>query len=366
MFLKSAVLHFLTKHADRKGWEFYLGFLCCLYAVILAFPPFYNLQVNPLLEFQIQHPFSQIPKEFWYESHAQKHQFRIAVPLICHLLHLRGYWPLLVQYISAYLLFVYTYRLSARISGDKLIATFCTIIVANIFIGMFGTYDVFWRFDCFALLMLTLACYSRNVLLIGSFLLLAYFTDERAFIASSLVLLYHAIRDGRAATSVADYFVPSTFMIVTTWLIYGAIRYYLAYHEGFITGTMDIGPSILLSNYNTFPLSILFTFESAWYFILYAFYKARKDLLLVLPVFLCAAVMTIVALMVMDVSRSTTYLYPLFFIGLLKYCHVTAPTARQSVFFTLALLAILIPTQEFYNSNVYGMGPVFPKITKLF
>jgi len=70
--------------------------------------------------------------------------------------------------------------------------------------------------------------------------------------------------------------------------------------------------------------------------------------------------------MISDVSRSTTYLFPLLFIGLRKCAlHYKNYTLRKIVLIA-TITSIILPTQEFFNYRVHGMGPIFPKIIKLF
>jgi hypothetical protein len=366
MSLKTSILHEIESRAERPYWDVWLTFFCSVYVFLIAFPSYHDLLYNQLLQFQIAHPFSRIPDNVLHSTHLQKYQFRIAIPIICKLLHLKGYWPLLIQYISAYLLLLFSYRLSFKITLDKVAASLCTIAAANIFAGMIGIHDVYWHFDCFALLMLVLAMYTNIPLLCSVCLLTASFTDERAFIASSLVFVFKMVSNKSGLTQFKDLFSIQTASVVFIWVLYLTLRVYLIHAHSFFTGTMDIGPSLLFYNYNTFPLCILFVFEGAWLFIFLGIYKSLQDRLFLVLVGGATCVILGVALMIADVSRSTAYLYPLFFIGLHACVPYYKKYALRKILLISTFLCILIPTQQVSGDRIFGLGPIFPKVIKLF
>jgi len=363
---KTSILQVIERLSEKKYWEWRLSFFCLIYIFLIAFPSYNDIIVKELLQFQIENPLSRIPESFIHSTHQQKHQFRITIPVLCKILHLRGFWPLLIQYSSAFLLLLFSYLLSLKITNDKVIATLCTITTSNIFAGMIGFYDVYWHFDCFAILMLLLAIYTNKNLFMALFLLAASFTDERAFIASSLVLVYKIALQKNSLTSFKDVFSNYGLSILFVWILYIVLRMYLINFHHFFTGTMDIGPSLFFYNYNTFPLSILFVFEGAWLVILLGIWKSIQNKWFVVLVSLSTFVILVTALMIADVSRSTAYLFPLFFIGLYKCNQYYKPYALRKIVLISTFLCIIIPTQQFSGDRIFGLGPIFPKILKLF
>ena len=365
-FNRNRWIAYIESLSAIPNWGIFLSLFCMLYVFLIAFPPFYDLKTCDWLAYQTENPFTRLPDNFLKDSHEQKQQYRIAIPVICKILNIKGYWVFSIQYISTFFFYLFSYKLSFKISGDKVIASLCTFLAANIFIGTTGIYDVFYHFDIFAFLMLLMAMYYQNNLLVALFVLLASFTDERAFIASSLVFVYKICEGQNKNLQFKDLFKSNGLVLVFIWALYLGIRAYLTWFQDFYTATLDVGPSVIIKNYNTFPLSILFVFEAGWILIFMGLYNYKQDTLFILITLVSALVIICVSLMVSDVSRSSAYLYPLLFIGLMKCTFYYKKYALRKLLLVAAIISFVIPTQEFFNYTVYGMGPIFPKILKSF
>jgi hypothetical protein len=364
--IKTSIINSLEKLTQKRNWDILLAFICCVYVLLIAFPVFSDLNINELINWQIDNPFSRLPDQYLNSSHEQKHQFRLTVPIIARLLHIKGYGIIAIQYASAFLLFLFCYKLSFKITIDKVTATLCTFLTANIYAGTIGIYDTFWHFDTLAILFLILALYIKNCFLTAFFILLASFTDERAFVASSLVFVYKLTENTNEDLSIKKFLSKKGSTILLSWLVYLVLRLYFTRYHNFFTGTEDISLTTIRMNYNMFPLNILFTFEFGWLLILLGLYSAKDDKVFLFIVLGATIVIFIVAMFVTDVSRSTAYVYPLLFIGLLKCSLKYKKYTLRKIILVSTIACIVIPTQEFFGFTVYGMGPIFPKIIKLF
>jgi hypothetical protein len=364
MVKKTNLFSYLEVLSKYKNWDFLLTFICTIYIFISAFPPYYDLKNNELLKIQIENPITRLPDEFLNSSHEQKHQFRITVPIIAHFLKISGYWLLGLQYISSFLLLLYTYRLSLKICSDKVIATLSVICISAIYVGVGGYYDVFWHFDSLAILLLILAMYTDYHLFVFIFILSASFTDERAFIASALVFVFKIAQNNKANTSLADLFGYNSIIIIASWLTYFSLRTYLIYYHNFFTGMQDIGPQLLIRNYRTFPLNILFIFEGGWLFIWLGISRVKDRILTILTIASTLVIISI-SLMISDVSRSTSYLLPLFFIGLYACNKEFKLYTLRKIILVCTIISLIVPTQEFFNYTIYGMGAIFPNLLSI-
>lgn len=363
---KTGIINALEKLTQKQNWDILLAFICCVYVFLIAFPVFSDLKINELFNWQIDNPFARLPDQYLNSSHEQKHQFRLTVPIICHLLHMKGYALITIQYASAFLLFLFCYRLSFKITDDKVAATLCTFLTANIYAGTIGIYDTFWHFDTLAILFLILAVYTKNNFLTAFFILAASFTDERAFVASSLVFVYKLTENTSENIQIKEFFSKPGITILLSWAMYLVLRLYLTRYLNFFTGTEDISLGTVRMNYNMFPLNILFTFEFGWLLIFLGLYSVKKDKVFLFITLGATIIIFIVAMFVIDVSRSTAYAYPLLFIGLLKCASKYKKYTLRKIIMISTIGCFIIPTQEFFGFKVYGMGPIFPKIIKLF
>lgn len=274
---KTGIVNALEKQSEKQNWDILLAFICCVYVLLVAFPVFNDLKTNELLDWQIENLFSRLPDHYLNASHEQKHQFRLTVPIIASILHIKGNGLLAIQYASAFFLFLLCYRLTFKITNDRVVATLCTFLTANIYVGMVGIYDTFWHFDTLAILFLVLALYTKNDFLTAFFIITASFTDERAFISSSLVFVYKLVEGSNENLRIRDFFSRTGSLVLLSWMVYFLLRLYFTRYHHFLTGTEDISLETVRMNYNMFPLNILFTFEFGWLLIFLGLYSVKKD-----------------------------------------------------------------------------------------
>ena len=293
-----------------------------------------------------------IDKEYDGDVHQSKLTFRLTVPVIAGFLHLRTWGIIILQGIFGILLFFYSAKLFRKITEDDVTALLLTLSLSFIWAGRCSYVELRGGiFDGVALFFLVFAMYYKNPLLIFSGVLLASFTDERGFIASSLVLLFWGFMGGFTFRKL---FNLQTIAVGTAWIAYFALRYFLIHvlHFKTIVGT-KLGVWCLVTQTSNLPGGVWTALEGNWIIILaalYALYQARKHF----PALLLAGaiiVIMVVAMAVIDITRSMAYVFPALFIALLIIRHLKSESMES-----IRKMALLSTTLSFLYPAYYING----------
>jgi hypothetical protein len=233
--------------------------------------------------------------------------------------------------------------------------------------GKWPFHSIFY-FDGYAMFFLALALYFRNPLLIFLFIILAGFTDERAFIASSFVFIWHQFRNGNFKYNSNLFSINSiSVSIVLAWITYFALRVYLLKVYGLTTPNQLVGLSVMAVNFNFTPLSFMIIFEAGWILIAMVLYKMYAGKNLLNPIILSVAFMIsfMAALSVYDIGRSSAYTFSFIIIAFaIAVKNLNIDELRKDVSL-MTFLCLIIPSHFVFAKKVFWLSPVFPKILKL-
>ncbi len=128
------------------------------------------------------------------DSYLAKKVFRLAPELFIRFLHLNRPGILIFQAILGFFFILFSYKLAKRITNDVVSATLFAAGIVFLYCGRTCFTEVTYSwFDGWAYLFLLLAIYYRNFFAVFLFASLAAWTDERAFIALPIVILFHQV-----------------------------------------------------------------------------------------------------------------------------------------------------------------------------
>ncbi|MDD3151157.1 MAG: hypothetical protein PHV68_10055 [Candidatus Gastranaerophilales bacterium] len=173
-------------------------------------------------------------------------------------------------------------------------------------------------FDGAAIVLLLSAMYFKAPILKTALVFLAGFCDERAIIASLLIIIYD-MNDNIDFKSLFRGLCGSTSLsVIAAWILYAACRILLMNIYGLKTATGDVGFHLILNQIHYLPISLWTALEGLWLLVILAiailFHKKKYIFLMM---FLSSlAVITLVALAVLDVTRSLAYMLPGLFISM--------------------------------------------------
>ncbi len=296
---------------------------------------------------QTENPF--VPQDYAPVSHAANISFRLAPALFGKALgitSITGY--LVLQFIGLVFLFFLTTALFQRVVGDGPEFVLLSSSMAFVFTGNVLCSDYRGFFDVFAYTFMIVAMLSRLPLVIFASALLAFFTDERALIASSLIYLFFVIeRDYSAqrAISIKDFLNLNSRMwaLAISWIAYFSIRFALGYFVGLRTnveGMMDFFLNHSLGNINSAPFGIWSGLEGFWVIVgvshLCLVLQRRWSLLFIYSAVVLVVVLA--ALWTFDITRSMAYLTPAIFIS----CYVLYRSETPRVIRYVVLVSFIL------------------------
>lgn len=251
-------------------------------------------------------------------SHLEKTTFRLTVPFIAWVLHLGTAGLYVLQFAMGVVLILLTLRFCERQHGDRIGAFLFTAGLVFTYAGSAAFFDIWGQRDPFGYFFLVIALVSRNPIAVFFSTVLAGFADERALIASSMVLLHHALNTNSASQEDrAPFKLPRAgFAILAAWGAYAFLRFALMHFCGFRTGTGEIGLEMFFRNLDQLLWGLWSGLEGQWIivvvFLLFLWRAEHKAWTLL---FFCAiAAVAGAALLVDDTTRSMAYgfviLYP--------------------------------------------------------
>lgn len=174
-------------------------------------------------------------------SHNEKLGFRFVPPLIFQLLHINSLIPALIFQFATVILFYYLLILVMnKFFQDRIKAFFFTLPICFVVAGHVYASDYRGIFDTLALDFLLMAILVRTKSIVVIPLLLAYYTDERAIIASSALFLINVLdknsfeKTGAILKELTSF---SNSCLIISWILYGIIRYMLSVTFGLTSGT---------------------------------------------------------------------------------------------------------------------------------
>jgi len=244
-----------------------------------------------------------------------------------------------------------------RLTEDKILTTFLVLSVSHTFVGIWHFAEVHGYGDGIAYFCLLGAMLRPKSWVVFPFLLVAFFTDERAVFAGGFVLLWNITNRAYAENKfdpknlILFIFTGRNGVVWLAWIIYFAIRFYVLSTYFPTHDYSTIGHPIILErdHKNGFGSSYWTVFEACWMIILGGFLSLllnrRYFLLLMLLTGLGALLFS--GIYVHDIDRSLAYGFAFILISFV-ILHKENPisTLRPLLFF--CMVACIIEPQVFY------------------
>jgi hypothetical protein len=331
-FLEMKVYPWVAAKAVHRYYPAVLVLICVGLGLLFTFPQSFAFNqeawdVVVLKSRDLTHPLTHVPPDSWMA----KKVFRLSVPVLVRLFHLNALAVMLAQFALGFALLLAAYHLALRILKDAVAATFIAAGMAFLYFGRACFTELYYAtFDGWGYCFLILALFFRNrgaVFLCAS---LAAWTDERACLSLPIVMLFHQMRgrDGPPRCGAKE-LLPMTsprsldgsaLAALAALIGYAALREFMTLRYHMQTPLWAVGPSVLKYNRPYLPFGMVTFLEGYWLIVFAALGRMLKrgDLFLALAVLGQAAVSTLVAGCVYDITRSGSFLFPIVFV-LLAY-----------------------------------------------
>lgn len=346
------LFNFIEQKSQSKLYPYSLALLLMLSSWFLVYPTFHWLnpefeawQAVMLKASDLTNSLTHIPPDSWLA----KKVFRLTVPVIIRVFHLTPATILLVQAVLGYFLYVLCYKFSDNILKDKVQATLLTAGIAFLYFGRTAWFDINYTwFDAFAYFFLLMAMYYQNVFAVFLCSMLAAWTDERGFIALSIVFLFHYLRDKINQRinllSLMRLNKPSM-VVIFSGALYLMIRQWLSVQYSMQTPTEGANLSVLTKTIGLMPIGAVTFMEGFWLVLAASFVNLslQKNYPAIALLLLPLSALTIVSGCVTDITRSGSYLVPMIFILINYLKHVQSACEMRMLLFACFLISLLFP-----------------------
>ena len=215
--------------------------------------------------------------------------------------------------------------------------------------------------DCFSYLFVSALFLMNSPFFILLFSLLACFSDERAYLSIAALILFFVSKyyfdRNKKDRKVAIYLACSIIFCLT-------IRFLLGMYFGLktpIDSNSAVGIEILKANFFNHPFSLFTGFELVWLVFplsLYSIY--RRNYMFAIALFGTYILFSLSAWLVLDVTRSACYIFPLLFLSLYIINKYKPELIGKSGIF-ISIGCFIIPTM-FYVSSCYVNSMDFPLV----
>jgi hypothetical protein len=211
-------------------------------------------------------------------------------------------------------------RWLADLTGKFYYAALMTLGFMFTHVGSSFTYDFSFFFDGIAFFFLGVAFFSRSNLLYFAGLTGSLWTDERAIIGIAGVWLFKLIQSEGLPSFRALLADTHSLLTLGVLALYGAIRFWLTYYGGMAIPVGDgaaVGLKAWFEQINHMPIAWLLSFKMSWYYLipLMAFLWQKNRAVAYLSAFFIALAILSTGLVV-DIMRSTSYLFPFLLCGI--------------------------------------------------
>ncbi|MDR3695459.1 hypothetical protein [Mucilaginibacter sp.] len=320
------LIQFLEKFLNNKYWYLITSIIVALVILFLTTPSYYALTKGfkpcvGCVDFQDEiNRADHILKPTIYgkASHMANLQLRLTVPMIAKLIGTRSKIVIfIIQEILGVGFLIITCLLSYRITKDKVIAAILTLSMGFIYAGKAAFVDVEGFTDSYAYFFLVLALFTLNKPLILISLTLAYFTDERALLASSLIAVFYFLEFLDINKGKIDFYSvikSRVFYIILSWIFCFLIRFILFKLYGLNTPSS----AVVIPDFHRLGYIFWDGLQGFWLLlaggVLYLIIEKRFFILSLL--ILSFLVMVISTAMIYDFTRSIAYIFPIIFIAL--------------------------------------------------
>jgi hypothetical protein len=320
------LINFLEKFLNYKYWYLVTAIITVLVILFLTAPSYYALTkgfkpCSDCVNFQDEinradHLFK--PTKYPEYSHMANTQLRLTVPLIAKSVGTRSKVVVfIIQEIFGIIFLTIACLLSYRLTKDKVISAILTLSIGFIYAGKAAFVDIEGLTDSFAYFFLVLALFTRYKPLIIISLLLAYFTDERALLSSSLIAIFYFLEFleiNKDKINFYSFIKARVFYMLLSWILYFTIRFILFKLYGLYTPSTGVVVPDLHNLAYIFWDGLQGFWLLAVFGILYTIIEKRFFVLSLLII--AVLVIVISTSMVYDLTRSIAYIFPLIFVSL--------------------------------------------------
>ncbi len=277
-----------------------------------------------------------------------KKVFRLSVPLVMKVTGASPPVVLALQYGCGILLFFFGYKLALQVMRDRVTAVFTASALAFTYFGRAAFFDVgFLWFDGIAYFLLLMAMYAPRGWQVFLFALAAAWTDERAFMALSVVMLFHMMHQGTLGRRelLGAFRNPRWLATAAAAGLYLATRFWMQSAYGMKTPAAGAHWRVITQTWPHLPLGSWTFFEGFWLaaavFLVVAW--SRRDFLLPLLVGVLLSIFTLVAACVFDITRSGSFAMPIVFVMGGYLAGRLAETDLRWLYLSVLLVSILFP-----------------------
>ncbi|MBS1772601.1 MAG: hypothetical protein JST82_07065 [Bacteroidetes bacterium] len=330
---------------SQKNWIWVSALLLTALAFFFAFPSYGSLDATewqPLFD-KADHLFAN--SNYHEGTHAAKLTFRMVLPAIVHFLHLSITGVLILLGIAGILNFYLVVRIANNILHDKREAFIIGLCTAFIYTGRCSFTELRGTmFDGLAMFFLLCALNTRINLLLSLFIFFAAWTDERALVASLLLWVFYVVKNDHKRMGLR-LFTSQALWIYVAWIAYAACRYFLSYYYGMYPDNKGVGLSVLLNQINNIPLGVWSALEGLWILVLWSMillYRDKRYFELLKYVGVCALIL-VIGLSVVDITRSVMYIFPAVFVALLTIHKYADKTTFNRLLWIALILCFVYP-----------------------
>ena len=314
------------------------------------------------------HLLESVSANYEASTHMAKTEFRLTIPFLAKIFSIKTkYGIYLLQLLAGFIFFFSLTFFLLKITNDKLITLLLTMSFGFIYPGYSFVAEMEGFFDSFAYLFLLIAMLDINIAFIGLALFFAFWTDERAVIASSLVLFWWQYKQNNETGK--NFFIPTKQSYVFIFVLgaYLLIRYLLINYCHFKNQFSGAGFSVFTITINYFGIAFWQAFEGFWLLVSLALYfliKTKKYNQLIIFLFLNTLIFFI-AMMVADTSKSISYIFPSILISLYIITQNIDNKEIKKISYIVLLFCFLFPSYTFIAEKPpHPYNPVYMRIAK--
>jgi hypothetical protein len=335
-----------------KHYPFYFALVLMIASLILVTPNFSIFNPDSmgwstvkLKSNDLTNSLTSIYRKNWNA----KKVFRLTVPVIMRITHAKPLAILVLQYILGYFTILFLYKLAHRITTDPISSSFTAAGIVFLYFGRAAFYDIeFAWFDGITFFALITAMYSRNFILIFLLSSLAAWTDERGFIALSIVLLYHQLKNvDLSEIKIKSLITPNikAIAVISAIALYISLRLFLTHRYNMHTPSGDANYLVIQKTLPYLGIGMWTFIEGFWMMVLFSFILILKNKNYVLGFLLLSVIclFTLISGCVLDVTRSGSFMVPVLFIFLLYLKNIINSEKLRFILFISFIISLLFP-----------------------
>jgi hypothetical protein len=276
--------------------------------------------------------------------------FRLTMPVFVRIFHLypATFWLYVIQLLLGIVFFKLLIEKFTEVFKDFVSTIYATIAVATTYTGMSFWVDFSGYGDFFSYFFLFLTIYYRSPFLILVASQLAFWNDERAFVAAIFPFLWWWF-DFSKSNEKRISWIPNKQMtsIILSWILYWVIRYFILEKFLGMQHTYDNSEFAinLPQNLKVFGFKIGWGLEGLWLIVLFAFMVLWKTNDRLRLFFMASALVafSLLAMTIYDTTRSSAFAYIIVFPCLVVLAENTEKQRLRAILLLIALLCFLHP-----------------------